>query len=353
MQSNMTQMLQLMDRPAFCVLDGIITGANQAALGRMICVGEPVAPLLSTGKAEYEAFQDSWLYLTIAPGGIPCGACVRRVDNFHIFTMEPESASAEYQALALAAQELRNPLAKILHTTERLFPNLDLPEGSAAAQQVARINRGLAQMLRIINNMSDAARYSTSSPSLETRDVNAVLSELFEQAAPLCELAGVNLQFTGLPSPAHCLVDSDQLERCVYNILSNALKHTPAGGSINASLTRRGNTLYLTVSDTGTGIAPEKMGDIFTQFLREPSLTDPVQGLGLGMTLIRACASAHGGTVLIAPLPEKGIKLTVSLPIRLDTTRLSSPRMRIDYTGERNHGLIELSDSLPYELYKT
>lgn len=351
MQSKVTQMLQLMDRPAFCVLDGIITGANQAALGRRICVGDPVVPLLSTGKEEYEAFQDSWLYLTIAPGSIPCGVCVHQVGDYHIFTMEPDNASAEYRVLSLAAQELRNPLARVLTMTERLFPNLDLPEGSAAAEQAARINRGLQQMLRIVNNMSDAARYTTNAPALETRDVNAVLSELFEQAAPLCELAGVKLQFTGLPAPAHSLIDSDQLERCVYNILSNALKYTPPGGSVSASLTKKRNTLCLTVSDTGCGIDPEKTGDLFTQFLREPSITDSEQGIGLGMALILACARTHGGTVLIAPSPEKGFKLTLSLPIRLDTTLLSSPRMRIDYAGERNHGLIELSDSLPYPLY--
>lgn len=353
MQSNMTQMLQMLDRPAFCALDGIITCANQAALDRMICIGEPVVPLLSTGKAEYEAFQGNWLYLTIAPSGIPCGASVRRIDDFHLFTMEPDNIPAAYQVLALAAQELRNPLARVLTMTERLFPSLDLPDGSTASEQVARINRGLSQMLRIINNMSDAGRYTTAVPMLETLDVNAVLSELFDQAATLCEFAGVKLQFNGLPSPAHSLVDSDQLERCIYNLLSNALKHTPSGGSINASLTRKGNTLYLTVSDTGTGIDPEKTGNIFTQFLREPSLTDPVQGLGLGMTLIHAFAKAHGGTVLVASSPEKGFRLTLSLPIRLDTALLSSPRMRIDYAGERNHGLIELSDTLPHKLYQT
>lgn len=351
MQSNLTQMLQMLDRPAFCAQNGVIAAANQAALRRMIRVGEPVVPLIAAGKEEYEAFCGSWLYLTIQVGGVSMGACVRRMEDFHLFTLEPESAQAEYQALALAAQELRNPLARVLTMTERLFPGLDLPEGSPASEQVARINRGLQQMLRIINNMSDAARYTTNAPLLETRDVNAVLSELFDQAGALCEMAGVQLQFSGLQAPAHCLVDSEQLERCVYNILSNALKHTPAGGSVNASLTRRGNTLYLTVSDTGTGVDPEKMGDIFTCFLREPSITNSVQGLGLGMTLIRACASAHGGTVLVAPAGMQGMKLTMSLPIRLDSTQLGSPRMRIDYAGERNHGLIELSDSLPYELY--
>lgn len=352
MQSNMTQMLQMMDRPAFFVLNGTITAANQAALNRMIEIGAPVEPLLSTGKAEYEAFCDGWMYLTIAPGGIPAGACVRRMDGYDLFTLEPETSPAEYQALALAAQELRNPLGRILNMTEHLFPSLQLPEGSPGAEQVARINRGLHQMLRIISNMSDAARYATSAPKLEVRDINAVLAELFEQAAPLFEYSGIRLEYTGLPAPAHTLVDPDQLERCVYNILSNSLQHTPAGGSVSTVLTRKANTLYLTVTDTGSGIDPEKMGNLFTQFLREPSITDSGKGLGLGMTLIRACANAHGGTVLLAPAEGKGTKLTMSLPVRLNTDLLSSPHIRIDYSGGRNPGLIELSNALPHELYQ-
>ena len=352
MQSNMNQMLQMLDRPAFLVLDGMITAANQAALGRMILVDQPVLPLLSTGKLEYESFTGGWMYLTISPAGIPVGACVRRLDAYDLFTLEPESAAAEYQALALAAQELRNPLGRILTMTERLFPSLNLPEGTPAAEQAARINRGLHQMLRLISNMSDAARYTTSTPMLETRDVNGVLAELFEQAAPLCEYTGIHLEYTGLTQPVYSLVDSEQLERCVYNILSNALQNTPASGSIHAVLTRKANTLYLTVTDTGTGIDPEKMGNVFTRFLREPSITDPNRGLGLGMTLIRSFANAHGGTVLVTPGEQAGLKLTISLPIRLDTALLSSPRIRIDYAGERNHGLIELSEQLPHTLYE-
>lgn len=352
MQSKIIQMLQMMDRPAFCVCDGIITGANQAALGRMVCIGEPVAPLLVTGKAEYEGFEGNWLYLTISPGGIPCPASVRQVDEFHIFTMEPERSFAEFQVLALAAQELRIPLAQAMLSADRLLPDLNLPEDSPAAQQAAWINRRLTQMYRIILNMADAARYTGSTAALEIQDVNAVVQELFEQAVPLCEAAGVHLQFTGLPAPVHSLLNAEQMERGLYNILSNALKHTPAGGCVNASLTKRGNTLYLTVADTGSGIDPQKMGDVFNRFQREPSVNDSAQGLGLGMTLIRSCANTHGGTVLLSTSPETGCKITMSLPIRLDSSQLSSPQMRIDYAGDRHHGLIELSDSLPYELYK-
>lgn len=352
MQSNITKMLQMLDRPAFLVQDGIITAVNQAASGRMIPVGQRISSLLATGKTEYGTFSDGWMYLSICAGAGSIGACVRRLEDYDLFTLEPEYAAAEYQALALAAQELRNPLSRILAMTERLFPSLSLSEGSPAAEQAARINRGLHQMLRMISNMSDASRYTAGTPTLETRDVNAVFAELFEQAAPLCEFSGIRLEYTGLNSAVHSLVDSEQLERCVYNILSNALQNTPAGGCISAALTRSGNTLCLTVTDTGTGIDPEKMGNIFTRFLREPSIADPGQGLGLGMTLIRACANAHGGTVLIAPSAAGGVTITVSLPIRLDTAKLASPRMRIDYAGERNHGLIELSDSLPHTLYQ-
>lgn len=352
MQSNMNQMLQMLDRPAFFVSGGIITQANQAALGRLIPLGGQILPLLRTGAAEYADFSQGWMYLTLEVEGVPVGACVRRVDTCDVFILEPENAGGEYRTLALAAQELRTPLGAVLSLTERLFPALALEDGSHAAEQTARINRGLHQMLRIICNMSDAARYACGTPVLETRDVNAVLQEIFEQAAPLCECCGVQLHYTGLPATAHCLVDSEQLERCVYNIISNSLQSMAPGGSICAALTRRGNTLYLTVTDTGSGIPSERMGDVFTRFLRSPSLVDPGHGLGLGMTLIRGCASAHGGTVLLTPSETGGLKLTVSLPIRLNPTRLASPRIRVDYAGERSHGLIELSDSLPHTLYQ-
>lgn len=352
MQSNMNQMLQMLDRPAFFVSGGVITQANQAALSRMIPLGGEIQPLLRTGAAEYAEFTQGWMYLTLEVEGMPVGACIRRLDTCDVFTLEPENAGGEYRALALAAQELRAPLGAVLSMTERLFPALTLDDGSPAAEQTARINRGLHQMLRVICNMSDAARYAVGTPVLETRDVDAVLRELFDQAVPLCQCCGIHLTYTGLPAAAHCLVDTEQLERCIYNILSNSLQSTAPGGSIHASLTRRGNTLYLTVEDTGSGIPPERMGDVFTQFLRSPSLVDPDHGLGLGMTLIRGCASAHGGTVLLTPSETGGLKLTVSLSIRLDSTRLASPRMRVDYAGERSHGLIELSGSLPHTLYQ-
>lgn len=350
-QSNIIAMIQFMDRPAFCVRDGVITGANQAALARLIPVGTPIWPLLRTGHSEYAAFSGGWLSLTLELEGIRCDASVSEVGGIHLFTLEPDHSASELRVLSLAAQELRNPLSRITAMTDRLFPHLDMPEDSPQMDQMARINRGLYQLLRVVSNMSDAARYCATIPTLESRDVNAVVGEVFDHACVLLENTGFHLEYHGLNSRVYSLVDSEQLERCIYNILSNALKSCEPGSTIHASLTRSGNTLYLTVRDPGHGLSTTAAGNVFTRYLREPSLEAP-SGLGLGMTLIRSCAAAHGGTVLLKPSENQGLALTISLPVRLRDDALHCPPPRFDYAGERYHGLIELSDILPPEVYQ-
>ena len=94
-------------------------------------------------------------------------------------------------------------------------------------------------------------------------------------------------------------------------------------------------------------------GNVFSGFLREPGIADGRFGIGLGMVLIRSTASAHGGTVLIDHPTDSGTRITMTLDIRRTAgNSLSSSILKVDYTGERDHGLIELSDVLPPEIYK-
>ena len=86
-------------------------------------------------------------------------------------------------------------------------------------------------------------------------------------------------------------------------------------------------------------------------YIHRGGLEDKRNGLGLGMLLIRSTAALHGGTVLIDHPENTGTRITVSFTIRQNNATLRSPRMRIDYAGERDHGLIELSDVLPASLY--
>lgn len=346
-------MLDLIIRPAFCVKDGIITRINQAAQCLTLNVGDNLRPLLHTGEDEYNAFQGGQLYLTLNIGGMPLGASVTKNADYDVFVLEQDSDQAELQSMALAAKELREPLASVMAVADRLFPVISTQDDPDAQNQLARINRGLFQMLRVIGNMSDAARYAVETPSRqETRDVTALTEEIFRSAAELIRHGGLELTYQGPEKSVYCLVDAEKLERAIYNILSNAMKFTPKGGTIAAKMVLHGSKLRLSVQDNGSGIAQELRGSVHNRFLRQPGLEDGRFGIGLGMVLIRSTAAAHGGTVLIDHPADCGTRITMTLDIRrTGGNTLSSGILKVDYAGERDHGLIELSDVLPPEAF--
>ena len=347
---NALAMLDLMQQSAFCVQGGAIIKVNPAAAAFLIEAGTDVNTILQTGAEEYASFTGGCLYLTLSIAGHSIGASVVRMEEFDVFTLEQDETDAHLQAMALAARELREPLSNVMTIADKLFPAAAFDE--KAQEQVSHINRGLFQMLRIISNMSDASRYTADTGARqEIRDISAVLEEVFQRAAALTEHTSITLEYTGYPESVYTLADVQKLERMVFNILSNAIKFTPAGGTITAKLTRRGTKMYLSVCDSGSGIAENLRGNIFSRYVREPGVEDGRFGLGLGMVLIRSTASLHGGTVLIDHPEDCGTRITVSFAIRQGSATLRSPKLRIDYAGERDHGLIELSDVLPAHLY--
>lgn len=341
-------MLDLMVRPGFCVKENKIEKVNSAAQALLIVPGTDVRTLLMTGQEEYESFEGGCLYLKLSLSSRGCGASVTKVDGCDVFVLDQESDDGELRAMALAARELREPLTSVMISADRLFPLAD----PSANEQAARLNRGLHQLLRIIGNMSDAGRCIVSSRQ-ETRDIGALFGEVFEKAQTLVGHAGIGLTWQGLSEEVLCLADAEQLERAVLNILSNAVKFTPRGGTIDVSLTRRGKMLRLSVLDSGSGIAENVLSSVFSRYLRQPGIEDSRYGIGLGMVMIRSAAANHGGTVLIDQPAGKGTRITMTLAIRqnLDGV-LRSPVMRVDYAGERDHGLIELADCLPVSVYE-
>lgn len=342
-------MLDRMVQPAFCVKKGIIVGANQPAIARLITVGTPIADLLATGEEEYQSLNEGTLYLTLRIKGMDQPASVEIMNRHHVFVLEQDADTAELNAMALAARELRGPLSNVLSVADQLFPM----EGSNenAKHQVARINRGLYQMLRIIGNMSDATQYAQGFLThRQIRNITDLFSEIFQKAAVLLGKTGIRVNFRNLPEPIHCMVDEEMLERAIYNILSNAAKFTPHDGHIDAAVTRRGDKLYLTVQDSGPGVDPSLRATVHCRYLRQPALEDSRFGIGLGMVLIRSAAAAHGGTVLMEHPAECGARITMTLSLTQDTV-VRSNVLQVDYAGERDHALIELADRLPIEAY--
>ena len=350
---EMITMLNQLHDPAFFVQDGIITQVNPAAQQRLIQAGSDVRTMLATGQEEYSTYEGGDLYLTLRINDVPCSACVSTVGDSHLFVLEQDADAAELQSIALTAQILRGPLSNTMAVADQLFPLSCFDDEPEAQEQIARINRGLYQMLRIVCNMSDAYRYSCGSPlRTELLEIGGLMEELFNQNAALIEYTGIQLHYSGPQETVYGLVDTEKLERAVGNILSNAVKFTPKGGRIDARLTRKGKMLYLTVQDSGSGLSAQAKGTVYTRYQRHPGLEDSRFGIGLGMLLVRQAAAAHGGTVLMESGSDFGLKLTMTLPIRQPSDPgVRSPMIHVDYAGDRDHRLLELADCLPPEAF--
>lgn len=342
------QILDLMASPAFAVSGSCVSRVNQAAARMLIREGMPVSTLLLTGAEELEAFTEGSLYVTVSVSGEPWGASVTMLEEEKLFVLDQQIQSDALRALALAARELRAPLGEAMIAANRLAE----AEDAGVRQTAGRINRRLYQLLRIISNMSDAA---DSSPlhHREKRNMDALFREIFARAAQLAESVGIQLQYEGLSEEVESIADAQQLERAALNLISNAIKFSPAGSTISVRLKRCGNMLQLRVADSGSGIPEALMGTVFRRYLREPSIEESRQGIGLGILLIRSAAADHGGAVLIDQPEGTGTRVTMTLAIRKDEedAMLRSHRLAVDYAGEYDHALLELADCLPAEQY--
>ena len=350
-RNDTAQLLDLMARPAFCVTDGRITRVNAQAAAYNIDPGMDISALLLTGTEEYAAFDGGCLHLTLELSGERLGASVTRLAEFDVFCLEELTDSRELRAMALAAQELRNPLNAVMITAQQLYPVAGKQDDPATREQVSRLNRGLLQIQRAVGNMSNAEHYAVSPARQETVNVVGILDEVFASAAALVAHTGLRLEYQTYPDAVYTLADRESLERAVLNMVSNAVKFADADSIIRASLTRRGQKLYLTMENTGKDISSGILGDVFTRYQRQSGISDSRFGIGLGLVLIRAAAAAHGGTVLMESR-NGSTRITMTLAIRQGDTRMRSNLLRVDYAGGMDHNLMELSDVLPASLYE-
>lgn len=340
--------LELMQQPAFFVESGLITHQNTAAGKFLLDNGTKVASLIVAGGEEYEIFTAGQLHLTVELGGIASGCCITKVESGEIWMPTEATEQEQLQAIALAAQVLREPLSAAMSAADQLFPALaDDPQ---SREQTAQINRRLFQMLRTIGNMSDAALYAEPQAGrMEYVEICEFIREILDKTGTLTADTGIHMEID-LPNEAiYTLADTEKLERAVYNLLSNAIKFSPAGSTVQVRLANTGKRLRFSVTNEGEHASH---ADYFTQFLRQPGLYDSRWGLGLGMVLVRTTAAIHGGTVLVDHTDASSSRITMTLALQQPKTpQLRSPILHIDYAGERDHGLIELADVLPPKCY--
>lgn len=349
-RNEFNTMLQLIPQPAFRVENGVISHVNQAATAYFLQPGQPFAPMILSGKQEYEAFSAGELYVTLSLEGISVGARVSRLDDGNIVTFEQSAVSPHLQAMVLAAKTLKEPLDGILHLAGQILP-VAAKESAELEIQAAQMNRRLYQMMRILNNMSDTAGYvQAESTRMETVEICSFLEEILEKTSTFIQGNSVSIAYELPSEPIFILADTEKLERSVHNLMSNAIKFATPGTTVRTQLMHKNKRLYFSVSYAHPDSVPQ--GQIFNRYLRDPATPeDPKHGLGLGMAIVCSTAMLHGGAVLVDKT-ENGTRITMSLQAKSNASNeVRSPILRFDYAGEYDHCLLELADVLPPQHY--
>lgn len=339
MEHNMLgQMLELVDAPAFAAQGNEICAVNPAAGALMIAPGMKVGDLLADGIAEYEAFTVGVLSATVSLGKLRFSATIRCFPPYRIFRLET-AEQPQVQALALAAQQLRGPLSDLMLGMSRLEEDPSFP----------RLNRSAHRLLRQVENMSDAGFYAEGTCTKETCNVSALVFEIAEKAAELFRQAGKTLEYRASEQNITCWLDRKLLEKCIYQLLANALKFSPAGGTVRLQLQINAKQFLLSVEDSGGGIPEQQMAGLFTRYTRTPTIEESRLGLGLGLALVQSFARNHDGSILLRNT-ERGLKAALSVPIREGKPKLRS-RSILEGSSLADPALVALSESLPAEAF--
>ena len=348
-RSTFELLLDRMERPVFCVRDGVISHANQPATKYGIYPGTDIRTLLDLHLPEYESYRGGELCLTVRIAGIPCQASVQRTPEGDLFFLDQNDDTAA-QALALSAQHLRGPLQTVLTAVELLS------DPAAPKDTPQHLTKGLYQLQRIVSNMSDTARYQTVTDSaLETVDLVPFFAETMEKAAHLAALAGFRLEYQTNVTSAIGLAHREMLERAIYNLLANAMKYADPESTLEAKLTGGDSSLCFTLQDPGSAVPPAETGNLFARYLRQPGIEDGRNGIGLGLAIVRATAARHGGTVLMEILPQGGTRICMTIALRQSETALLRGPVQLpslDYSGGHDHALLEFADILPPSAFK-
>ncbi|MBB3220056.1 PAS domain-containing hybrid sensor histidine kinase/response regulator [Pseudoduganella umbonata] len=219
--------------------------------------------------------------------------------------------------LAMLAHELRNPLAPISAAAALL--SMGRRDEKQVELTLAVIHRQVAHMSGLIDELLDVARVTRGLITLAQAplDMKRVVAQATEQARPALEARGHLLHVHQPPTAATVLGDEKRLVQVVANLLSNAAKFTPEGGTIEVELAIDARHVRTTVSDNGIGLPPDMIDSVFGMFVQGARSPDRKQGgLGIGLALVRSLVALHGGTVQAESAgPGQGARFVVCLPL--------------------------------------
>ncbi len=297
--------------------------------------GEPyVAPSLTEQRRdidEVESYEWQTHRVTLPDGryGVVChffdATRLRQAER-----AADEANRSKDMFLATLSHEMRTPLSAIvgwMHIlrggTESGCGDADLNEGLDA------IDRNSQAMVQLLNDVLDVSRIVSGKLRLEVRpcELDKIVRAGIDVVRPAAQAKDITLRAELDPAASAASCDAARMQQVVWNLVSNAVKFTPKGGTVRVTLDRTQSDLRIQVSDSGQGIAPDLLPYVFDRFRQADSSTRRhFGGLGLGLSIAKHLVELHGGTIQVESAGEgQGATFTVLLPIRA---------VRIDESGD-------------------
>ncbi|WP_448070982.1 sensor histidine kinase [Georgenia yuyongxinii] len=300
-------------------------GIGGYAADRRTPLGADGSPLVRADRGEdidreltwWDNAEGNWLAYRVSAAqlhdadGRRSGAVVVYQD----LTDEMAALAQREDFVSSVSHELRTPLTSVLGYLELASDDPTATERVRAHLRVAE--RNAERLLHLVSDLLLAARTRERGVEFdrEVVDLRNLVAETVQSQLPHAHTAGLQIRHH-LTEPCRVLGDRTRLGQAIDNVLSNAIKYTPAGGQIEVTLRPAADVAHVTIKDTGIGIAPVDQEKLFTRFFRAPAVRNgAVVGTGLGLHLSRQIVEAHGGTIDLASALGEGTRVEILLPM--------------------------------------
>jgi len=234
-------------------------------------------------------------------------------------TIAQDANQAKSAFLASMSHELRTPLNAIGGYVQLIEMGIHGPVTPAQSEALSKVARSQRHLLRLINEVLNLAKIEAGSINYDARPIvlRDVVNAVFPMVEPQLQTRGLTSEIDVSPELV-ALADRDKAEQILLNLLSNAVKFTNAGGCIRIASGRAGESskrVWLQVEDTGVGIPPDKLGQVFDPFVQvDVSAARRAQGTGLGLAISRDLALGMKGQLSVESVPGQGSKFRLTLP---------------------------------------
>ena len=252
----------------------------------------------------------------------------RRLDAARVAAEQQNAGKSRF--LANMSHELRTPLNAIMGFSDIMRQRLFGPMGERYAEYSDLIHESGAHLLELINDVLDMSKIEAErfELTIETFDVRDAVEAVIRLMRGQADRYGVNLRGVLPIGPLFADADRRALKQIALNLISNALKFTPRGGSVTVTLHGLGDTLELVVADTGVGIAHGDLHRLGQPFEQAGNREQRQAGSGLGLSLVRAFARLHNGEMVVESSIGEGTSVTIRLPVLTTPVLVQDERAR-------------------------